>query len=430
MHRLRRDGRVRIARKRSRTIYNILECGFYGSLCYAIIGPAVGLTAGFVGAGILAVLTASCIIFDRSRLTEVYGPIVVPLFCGVSFVALQVLIHNESLLNEYVRGFVTWLLMLIVTQSVSQRLEFLRRFALVALMIGLALLPFMRFSIDPTGPGRAELDRSLGLNNSNEFGAWFGFCAVYFLIVGIETRRTIVRAATWLTAAGCLYVVGLTVSRGALFAVTIAGLVAFRRLLRRGFAPVLVLVIFSGVIYNLGFFDPIVASYEARASQETGRMLIWPVAIERFLNSPLAGVGVSHMGTYFAEKQREITPHNGFLFIALAAGIIPVTCFISYWWHAGRCALSVSATELSVAPFVLPLFFYCLIVINTSNFPFMSACVLVTLSIVTTADDYSRMLRARRRQYPRSKRRFPPRLLVRQGCDSELQGSLARPPVK
>lgn len=377
----------------------ILEYGFYASLWYAILGPAVGLTAGFVGAGFLALLAGLCIIWHGSQVLEVYRPIGVPLLCGACFVVIQTLLHGESLMEEYVRAFVTWMLTLMVVRSLSLRLDFLHRFAIVALVIGLALLPFIKFTSSVSGPGRAELDRSLGLNNSNEFGAWFGFCALYFLIVGIETRRIIVRAVTWLITIGCLFVVGLTVSRGTLFAIAIAGLIAARRLLQRGFVPVLLLVIFSGMIYNLGFFDRITASYEARGTEETGRLLVWPVALERFLNAPLIGVGVSHMATYVPLKQHDITPHNAFLSIALASGFIPLVLFIMYWWRTVQGALSASTAHFSLASFALPLCIYCLIIINTSNWPFMSACVVVTTAIVRAADDYVSMLRARKWQH-------------------------------
>ncbi|MGE0826096.1 MAG: O-antigen ligase family protein [Candidatus Binatia bacterium] len=431
VHRLRGDNRVRIARSESTTIYNVLEYGFYGSLGYAIIGPALGLTAGFVGAGFLAGLAASCILFHRSRVAQVYRPIVAPLLCGVFFVTLQALIHNESLLDEYVRAFVTWMLMLIVAQSLSQRLEFLQRFTVAAFVIGLLLLPFLKISSDPSEHGRASLDQTVGLNNSNEFGAWFGFCAVSFLIVGIETRRPIVRTATWLASAGCLYVVGLTVSRGALFATALAGVIAARRLLKRGFLPILFLIMLGGVIYNLGVFQRITAAYEARAGEETGRFLIWPVAMSRFLNSPLTGVGVSHVGTYVPSKHREITPHNAFLFMALASGIIPVTFFMLYCWRTAQSAFSVSATPLTVAPFVLPLYTYCFLIINTSNFPFMSACVVVTMSIVQTADVYARLLRTRmRHDLSRRRAHFVSRLPARQSVARELPWSVARPPVQ
>jgi O-antigen ligase len=409
----------------------IIEYGFYGSLCYAILGPAFGFTAGFVGAGFLALLAAACIVWHGSQVIAVYRPIATPLLCGLSFVAIQMLLHRESILDEYVRAFVTWMLMLIVAYSLSLRLDFLRRFSCAALLIGIALLPFMKIAFDASGPGRAELERAVGLNNSNEFGAWFGFCALYFLVVGIETQRSSVRVVTWLVTAGCLFVVGLTVSRGALFAVAVAGLVAARRLLKRGFVPVLLLIISSGVIYNLGLLDRFIVAYEARASQETGRFMVWPVAIQRILDAPFTGVGVSHLGTYIPAKHREITPHNAFLFIALASGIFPIVFFLNYWWRTAQSALSVSVTPLSVAPFALPLCVYCFIIINTSNFPFMSACVVVTMSVVLSASDHWAMLRARRRHDQASKRRYLlSRQPTKQGIARELPWVLGRPSVR
>src|SRR5262249_53380202 len=150
---------------------------------------------------------------------------------------------------------VTWILMLVVTQTLSQRLEFLHRFTFVAFTIGLILLPFLKISGDPLEYGRASLDQTVGLNNSNECGSWFGFCVVNFIIMGMECRLTISRVVMGLAVVGCLYVVGLTISRGALSATVVASIVAARRLLKRGFVPLLVLVIVVGVVYNLGLFD-------------------------------------------------------------------------------------------------------------------------------------------------------------------------------
>ena len=59
---------------------------------------------------------------------------------------------------------------------------------------------------------------------------------------------------SWLQL-GCLYIVGLTVSRGALLATAIGITIALRRLLRRGFIPLLVFIILSGIAYTFGVFD-------------------------------------------------------------------------------------------------------------------------------------------------------------------------------
>ena len=69
-----------------------------------------------------------------------------------------------------------------------------------------------------------EVVRAAGsgpLSNSNGMAFWFGFCAIYFAVVGLETRRMSLRLVAWTAAVACLFVIGLTVSRGTLLAVAI-----------------------------------------------------------------------------------------------------------------------------------------------------------------------------------------------------------------
>ena len=49
------------------------------------------------------------------------------------------------------------------------------------------------------------------------------------------------------------------------------------------------------------------ASYTVRATEESGRFLVWPLVIERFLQAPFIGVGVSDMYTYIQPKSRDHT---------------------------------------------------------------------------------------------------------------------------
>src|SRR5262249_13069479 len=159
--------------------------------------------------------------------------------------------------------------------------------------------------------------------NPNDLGAWFGFCAVYFTILGIETRRQWIRAVAFVLAGACTFVVGLTVSRAPLLAAAICVVFAFRRVLKRGFIPVLSLVIVAWIAYGAGVFDRATSLYQERGLEETGRFLVWPLAIERFLRVPLTGVGASHIDTFVPEKGIAVSPHNSFLFIALASGVVP-----------------------------------------------------------------------------------------------------------
>jgi O-antigen ligase len=185
-----------------------------------------------------------------------------------------------------------------------------------------------------------------------------------------------VRIFSWLLGTGSLFIVGLTVSRGALLGIAIALTIGFRRLLKRGFIPVLVFVLFAGLLLATGLFDQIASKYEERGTEETGRTLIWVAVVDRIIDSPLLGVGIWELGTYVS--RREMVPHNSFLFLALTSGVIPFGLWIAFWI---RAAVGASHGEPSpYKPFQLPLLVYVLLVlllgdINTSMW------VLVALSV-------------------------------------------------
>src|SRR5207249_9674608 len=124
------------------------------------------------------------------------------------------------------------------------------------------------------------------------------YLSMYFLIHGIETQRAGVRIVSFFIVAGCLFVIGLTVSRGALVGVAIAIVVALRGLLNRRFLPVLLFTVAGCLFILSGPFDVAITLFEERGAEETGRLLVWPLAIARFLDSPIIGVGAANSGTY------------------------------------------------------------------------------------------------------------------------------------
>src|SRR4030095_10995287 len=137
-----------------------------------------------------------------------------------------------------------------------------------------------------------------------------------------ETRLTEVRVAATLAAVGCLSIVGLSVSRGSLLGTALGITLALRRLLRRGFVPLLAFIIFCGIMSTFGVFDSMISHYTKRGTEESGRGLVWPVAIERFLSSPLLGVGASRLSTYVPKTRQSMTTHNSFIYVALTSGVL------------------------------------------------------------------------------------------------------------
>jgi hypothetical protein len=346
-----------------------------------MLGPGLGVSVPFIAGGMLPVLAAFCVIQLGWRATAVYAPLKLPLAFTTSYLAVQITFHGASIMQE--NAFITWILALIIIQSLCLRRGFLHRCALVLFIIGLVTLPYLIFKGSAAG-GREQAAVSStvagAFANSNSFGAWFGFCCLYFTIVAIGAKRTGVQVASSLAAVGCLYIVGLSVSRGTLVATAIGITIALRGLLKRGFVPLLVFIIAGGIMHNFGVFDRITSHYATRGMEETGRGLVWPGAIERFLNSPLLGVGTANTETYVPGRRKPFTPHNSFIFVALSSGVLPFALFVAWWVRAAQNAFS-PGERLADAPFRLPLLVYTFVITLVSDLPFMAPWGILTFAV-------------------------------------------------
>ena len=172
-------------------------------------------------------------------------------------------------------------------------------------------------------------------------------------------------------------------------------IVALRGILKRGFLPILSLLLLAWILLYTGILERATASYASRATVETGRFLVWPLAIERFLGSPLLGVGASNVATY-VPAAGPISPHNSFLFIALASGIIPLMFFVACWWRAARRALRLSAEPAAYAPFLVPLLVYTFLSAQASGLAFMDVWAIVALTLSMGISAPGRVYRAGR----------------------------------
>jgi O-antigen ligase len=359
-----------------------VECGYYVQVTYSILGSAIGLSLSFLGAAMLAVLGGFVAIRLGRQLLAILRSVAMPLACGLSFVGVQLLAHGESLSgNEYVREFVPWMVGLVVVQGLALRRGFLHRFAIVAILIAIATLPYLKsFANDST---RTALSSAITIGNPNDLGAWFGFCCVYLTILGLETRRNWIRGVAWTLATGALLVVGLTVSRAPLLALACSIAFAFRRVLKRGFLPFVAFAVFACFAYGFGWFDRAASQYAHRGMEESGRFLVWPLAIERLRQSPLTGVGVAHVETYVPEQEEAVSPHNALIFIGLVSGIVPLFFFVAYWVQLFVTAFKTNASSGDEAPFQVPLLIYSFLIAMNLNSAFMVPWTMATLAAVT-----------------------------------------------
>lgn len=378
-----------------------VEYIFYFMVMYSTVGSPLGISLPVPAAGILAVLAVICFARLQSRALAVYSPVLPLLMCGATYLLVQLLVHDESIMGEYLRPFVSWIPMIVICQSLAFRQGFLHRFALATFIVGLMTLPFLTF--DEIGGGRARLDAASSIGNPNDLAAWFGFCAVYFLTTAIESRRDAVRVTAFLFLIGCLGVVGVTVSRTTLVAVALAAVVALRHVLRAGLLPVLLFVVLCAGALQTTAFENAVSSYTARGLRDTGRLEVWPLAIERVVESPLLGVGASDSGTEVTGSQ-VISPHNGFLFLALASGIVPFVLFARYWWRAARTVWRSRGRASGDMAYALPLFAYAFVSIQSGNLIFLAPWVVATTAVVMWLPNVRRSIEPVTRGHPVARR--------------------------
>ena len=358
-----------------------VEYGFYFWLFYNIFSEIIGISISMLGFGIVAMLAVYCVARLGPRAVTVYKPLRLPLAFGASFLAIQVIVHDQPLMGGDLRAFVPWILTLVLVYSLSLRKGFQHRFAWAALAVGVCLLPYL----DIRGEGSVErvgLEAGVGLGNPNDLAAWFGFLALYFAILGLNTQRHFVRIVSYAIAIGTLFVVALTVSRSPILAVGIALVIASRNLLKRGFIPLLILSFSIWGVYESRVFDKYIAEYVERGTEETGRLVVWPLVINRIIDSPLIGVGLPKIETDVPGRVKPVTPHNNFLSIALASGIVPLFFFIGYWWSAaqGSFSSSISGDQRAGSPFQLPLIVYAFLQAQVLDLSFMLPWLIVTLS--------------------------------------------------
>jgi len=194
-----------------------------------------------------------------------------------------------------------------------------------------------------------------------------------------------IRVMAFVASLGCLFIVGLTVSRGPLLAIACSIVFAFRRVLRRGFAPCMALIVIGSFAYSTGVFDQSIDRYLNRGLEETGRLVIWPIAIGRFLESPWIGVGADQVGTLRPQDDVPVTPHNGFIFIALSAGVVPALLFVIYWIRVGVNTYRLNANRHEDSAYHTSLVLYSFLVAFNLNEAFMTSWMVVTLSCVSSA---------------------------------------------
>ena len=362
-----------------------LEYCWYVNLVYMFLGQVWGIIIPLVGGAIWALVAVGCFLSVYRRAKLVYRPVAWAFYAGILVIIIQVLFHRAS--QEAWRAGIdvlAWMAMLLSAQALSHRPQFLQRFAVVMLVIGAACVPFIQ--VRSSGNVMRAWASGTGIGNPNGMGLWFGFCTVYSVFWGFHSQKQTHRAVFWTIAAGCFFMVLLSVSRAPLVAILLACVVGLGSVLKRGYIPLLLFTLFMYVVYLFGLFDEWLGYYAARGTEETGRSGLWATGVERFLNAPWVGYGlddvkVMRRANFFAN------PHNGPLHLALAAGIFPVVCFMMYVVKAIIGALRVMRSGfVGEAAIIPPLVAFGVIEVMILDYAFMSPWVVVVFGLATRAD--------------------------------------------
>jgi O-antigen ligase len=380
------DFAERLAREANIYPPAFLEYAWYASLAYGMLGQVWGIEIPSVGGAVLVLLAAICLLNLGDHALQVFKPIAWALCTGILIITIQFFFHtSEEKAWTETMYFFGWLGLLIIAQTLSLRPNFLQRFALVAFVIGSACLPYIEIKMTPGGVLRASASGT-GISNPNVLGMWFGFCTIFFIFWGVQSRKPFLRAASWIAAIGSLYIVTLTVSRAPLLGIVLACVVGFRSALKRSFVPLLSLVLLMCLVYISGVFDEEIGYYTARGDEKSGRERLWPVAIERISNSPWIGVGLDNIGIRYTST-RIMNPHNGLLHIALGAGILPVICFVSYLARVVTGAfLLTQRVQVREALLLPPLVVFGLFETLVLDFTFMSSWVVIVFGLAAASE--------------------------------------------
>jgi len=354
--------------------FQLYEYVFYALIVYSMWGQFLGISLGSLAGAMRVALAMLCILRVRSQIFSIQAAVLIPLLCAVSFVSIQLFVHSESLMSDQVRSIVIWGMDLIIVKSLCTRPGFLRRASTALFISSLMLLPFMVFR-----DGRAELDHHAGvaMANGNDLALWFGFCALALTIEGFETPRGFRRWISWTAAILSAVVLALTVSRGPLIALAVCIIIVLRKQLKRGFLPILLVAALAVATIASGVLDGAFQLYAQRGTEETGRFVIWPRVLARILESPVAGVGVSRISTPLGNHP--IPPHNGFLFIALASGAVPLFFFSLYWLIGLRGALEGSSPLNPDSAYLLPLWVYAFMSLFEGDAVFMTTWSIISV---------------------------------------------------
>ena len=280
--------------------------------------------------------------------------------------------------------FVTWMMLLVIVQSLALREGFIHRFGLMCFLIGLTTLPYMQFDADAGGTQRLRLivASAFQIRMTSVRGLVSARCTSS----PWRLKADVSRSASWQRSAvsppPC---VG---GHGESRPFALCGDRDHHRLppfAQAGLSASYHSVRDVQLAYALGVFDQLVEYYLARSDVDSGRLSTWPLMLERIWATPFIGVGVSNVETWVPRMGTGSRRTTRFSSWPSSSGVLPFLFFAGMWSGRLRTTLAGFAHRAIAPeqPFRPPLLCYVLLSCLTLDFPFMSPWAVAALSIAS-----------------------------------------------
>jgi O-antigen ligase len=227
-----------------------------------------------------------------------------------------------------IKSHFVWVAYIVIIYPQIYRPNFIKHLVIVLTSIILILLPFITF-IDSGDVARAYIFGT-GIDNANVVGTWIGFCALFYWLWGGTANSWKSKFLLYSLAILLLGYMLQTVSRGSLVGLLIAIAISFRQDKIRVVVVKLVLLLSAYfILLNIPLVANTIVGYQTRMFVDTGRFEVWPSALEMIKNQPWLGYGANHVLIFVFH--RYLLPHNVFLYMLVAGGIISTVPFVILW---------------------------------------------------------------------------------------------------
>ena len=323
--------------------------------------------------------------FNRISPMHIFPFLITVTTCGIMSI-IHGLSWSDPIWNVVFRLMVVWILN---SYIVSEIIITPKCYEIMVVVISITLVIGYFSSAAILGDyNRLSIMNGSSFGNSNDFAHWCSFCVLSFLFMSFRLRDVFQKSFFLIMAAVFLILALSTFSRATLLGLAASGifylflLITKSDLKRKNFLANIVLIgLLFLVILQLNVFETISLGYSNRWEEETGRMELWPAAIEVIRKAPVWGWGNLYQEIYMPLKNSSTSTHNPFLRLATYAGVVPSIILLMYYTK-GFVKSYIDYRTNSETIYVVVLLFFMFLAINTSNWEFVHLPMTIVFSLV------------------------------------------------